>query len=1125
MKPTIDFYIGAPLEIESEKAFFSALCTGLSAHGEPAVVFANFFTPKSAYQIDFFVATTKRAFHIELKNYTAPVLGGCNGPWQLRMPNGHLHQLDVKNPYRQALDCKYAISDAMRNLATSDDTLPKQPGTKFYEHFDSAVCIFPDLHANSSVISDRKVQVLGWPDLLQALVTGGGAPFWRREHWIKLAVNMGLVPWEVGEREPELIAAQNSVRDYITRFITFHRASLHELVGTPIQQNDTALSAQAATSLLTRNEHIHLIGEPGQGKSHLLRHAAVHAADRRYLPIIVSAGGYRGSLSALLDRSIAFLHPGRAQQLLTAAQKAVTSVVLVVDGLNECPATHLPQLMQDLQALYLRWPMTIATSSQVKVGLPSELHGPTIGFGQLSKDVRRAIVVSHSKVALPPDIDEICEPFNNPFELSLAGQCLEDLAGQPTRARLYDAYVRRHLSFSSNPAGLRLVLRALAEWMGDQLITFLPLQEMWSVAEKVLTDQPDSVTLLNDLFSTKLLHIEQGRVSFQHELMANFFESESLLIHCRTADELITRLKAPRKLRLLEAVIGASTEADVIEATLHVLATPKILADCLRGRHGGLARERTHADAVQLLINARAGIEPADVSLLNEDGMNISVSGGPVWTRHELALMETLGLLVPEGYFVSECLQLIADTEAHCLERLQQDAESRGKAKPRKSQLVSGLWVFGGQSSGDFPASRIVHTCHNHFANPSPAGEEAIINCLQDLASFSLGELYLLCALVRRGSLRLSQWLPILISTCWQTGAYHLRLEALMVAQWHSHDLDDTARSAIRELLETFQTQNIMLSTALVEALHAYDLIDPPVSVEQAKSEIDEILKDAEDPTARRRACGVVSMVFEEIFSQSYMGAIDQLEGSKRLQLYIMAALGSESYSMMNDWILQQLVAFHDRRALPAFLRFTASMDARPFCVQDTVSCYVSAMIGASEFVEMPPTMQDLSSDDRRAWQLYGELFFWLSKPGVTDVESNDRCQSCWKKLREELPFAAVDPLRELVHSSLANFQKEKHPSTILFRRFRNEIRTVLEFGLGQLDRLTSLFDRGFPSFRNDLAGFVIQQLESVGNAGTAALLEKYADTPAYGIRVVQAIRAIRLPAAREDPKPLVDHA
>ena len=96
MKPTIDLFIGAPIDIDSEQLFLAQLSADFAAHGQSALILANFFTIKNPHQIDFLVVTGGCACHVELKKLTCPVVGGFNGLWHRMLPNNSRVPLEAK---------------------------------------------------------------------------------------------------------------------------------------------------------------------------------------------------------------------------------------------------------------------------------------------------------------------------------------------------------------------------------------------------------------------------------------------------------------------------------------------------------------------------------------------------------------------------------------------------------------------------------------------------------------------------------------------------------------------------------------------------------------------------------------------------------------------------------------------------------------------------------------------------------------------------------------------------------------------------------------------------------------------------------------------------------------------
>ena len=57
-------------------------------------------------------------------------------------------------------------------------------------------------------------------------------------------------------------------------------------------------------------------------------------------------------------------------QFIQHAAKLERPLLLVINGFNECPAEHKEELVKNLEALYLRWPIPIFLTSQHEVALP-----------------------------------------------------------------------------------------------------------------------------------------------------------------------------------------------------------------------------------------------------------------------------------------------------------------------------------------------------------------------------------------------------------------------------------------------------------------------------------------------------------------------------------------------------------------------------------------------------------------------------------------------------------------------------------------------------------------------------------------------------------------------------------
>jgi len=147
---TVHVFLGHPLADPTERSFLQRLRCDLEQRGIPALILANLEVGSSHRQLDFVIVSSARAVHCELKGYRAPVIGRANGVWEQVLPDGKRRSLDG-NPYRQARDGTYALSDELRNLARRRGDMPAGPQGKFYKGIDTVVCLYPEVPQGSQL--------------------------------------------------------------------------------------------------------------------------------------------------------------------------------------------------------------------------------------------------------------------------------------------------------------------------------------------------------------------------------------------------------------------------------------------------------------------------------------------------------------------------------------------------------------------------------------------------------------------------------------------------------------------------------------------------------------------------------------------------------------------------------------------------------------------------------------------------------------------------------------------------------------------------------------------------------------------------------------------------------------
>ncbi len=1106
MSKDVEVFWGGEPEQESERQFLAKLKADLQARGIRATILANFYTKRSSRQIDFFVITPSHACHVELKNYSGTLIGPTNGPWSTLQPDGSLRTIDQPNPYHQTVTARFSISDDMGDFAAAGATAPTPAGDKaFYTQFDSIICVFPRLAAGSQVPNDYKAKTLGYSDFLALLVAPGPRPTWSPAHWSAFIMSLGLVRIDTPTGGITADTARRLVSEYISRLRDFHGRRLHELVTVTLNMGETTIHSEQLVDRLAQSRSIQLVGPSGSGKSHLVKHLMLAAISQGSLPILVSAGMYDGRLSPLLNRSVAPFATHTASELLNAAALAGNGTVVIIDGYNECPAQLQERLLQDINAFFLRVPAVLLLTSQAALILPETIDGQIVQVESLSGDERQAVLASYGA----PDILNQCDAFSTAYELSIAAECASELLPPITRANLFDAFVRSRLADTTSPSLTRDALRRIALIMDERLVTSLSADEVWRVTEQALVDRADPLSVIDDVLNCPITATRQGKFSFSHELIGRFLTAEALTLTHRDPSELAQELMRPRHRDLQELSVPLETDPLKLRLLLTSLADSELLTESLRGRLGTVAQRVVAAEARGLLGRATETMKHVRIVVKSEHEFELSES--IEWSTYEGSLFAAAGSVTPQGQLIHEVADFLATIDAAC----RPDADTPKEVRPTPSAIVSAVYVGFIRPAGQSSASVILQACeHGRYswrfrqANESeePIPTDSLARLVERAIPQNYGILYLLCLLLRyTHSSETARLVPEVMRMSWRSGAYHLRLQALQMVQYVSQVVDSPTRAELTDLLEAVRTSNVFLSTALVEALDSYGLIESPVSAEQVSLQIRELLDGPPSEEANQAANGIVVNQFEEIFSEAHSAAIEALSPKERVALLTMASLGSTS-GMFDDWVLNQLIAANDRAALPAFTHWATRLDADTPFVQEVPTRYTLAMQGSALFYDRPPRLSHCETKDEIAWQCYGEIIFWLYRPKLTPAEVRERCAPVWARLSGDLLVAAADPLFQFSHAWTVAPDGGKNAHQLILMTFPEEVRRILELSLLRRDQLTSLFRF---TRETELTTYIINILGYVGAVETVDLLVPYLDDRELGSTTTSSVRNI----------------
>jgi DNA replication protein DnaC len=535
------------------------------------------------------------------------VKGGINGEWALVLPDGSIKKLSLPNPHEQAIQCKYALSDEIRKLSEKDPDQFSLGSEPFYKTVEAIVCCFPEIPSGSKVTTGNyKAKVVGYKDCLKILtLTGSPAPNWSKQQWLGLIKHLKLKKWKNDDqlRDTTLDDAREAIDGYAERFCDFFwRQRVGGLVPLTLKDENHTYKTADLLEIFSKGRHYQIIGPSGSGKTELALHIALRSLTNNIVPIFIQVKHYTGDLSQLLDLSVSYLHPSEFKNLLQGCKALNKRIALIIDGFNECGQELRDRLLQDLQAFILKEPIPVLITSQVHLQLPQHLRGEVLTFVDLSLDEKRAVFEAQS-VNPRVNLMDLIQPFRTPFELTLAAQCIFELApasAQMTKVDLLELYTRRITDKNGKSLNIRELLIRIAETLGSQLTYSLPIRAVEDITA-LISDGPYSATsLLNTALGCNLLEIRCNRCSFRHEMFQLYFEAEAFYRGHRGKPILPSDLARPRNRHLSEFVIPMIEEETILRSTLSALKDTKLLKTCLRGQLGILANEVLRKDAEKL---------------------------------------------------------------------------------------------------------------------------------------------------------------------------------------------------------------------------------------------------------------------------------------------------------------------------------------------------------------------------------------------------------------------------------------------------------------------------------------------------------------------------------------------
>ena len=167
---SVQMWIGDVPEYSNERKAIVALARALDQLDDLYVLLVN-FNVLNAGAVDLVVLKQNGIFVVDLKHCEGKVVGGINGDWTIVDQQGDVVKVlnpGRQNPYNQVLRYRYGLLNFLNQNKTQFLSRQKASQADF-KGIKCTVAIFPELHPDSEINIDWKVDVIGLNEFHQHL--------------------------------------------------------------------------------------------------------------------------------------------------------------------------------------------------------------------------------------------------------------------------------------------------------------------------------------------------------------------------------------------------------------------------------------------------------------------------------------------------------------------------------------------------------------------------------------------------------------------------------------------------------------------------------------------------------------------------------------------------------------------------------------------------------------------------------------------------------------------------------------------------------------------------------------------------------------------------------------------
>ncbi|SNR97728.1 SMEK domain-containing protein [Flavobacterium sp. ov086] len=856
-----------------------------------------------------------------------------------------------------------------------------------------------------------------------------------------------------------------------------------------------------------------ITGKSGSGKSLLAKAWALHLCND-IVPMVLEAKYFEKGLIRKIDAEVEKYGFGSSYTFLEACRNEGKKILLVVDGLNECDDSQAEIVVSELAELAaLHSIMFIITSQQLTQSLKN-LEAEVIGMELPNIQIKTAIASKYSLYT--NKLEPLLANVSTAMEAKMVGEIGEIGADKISRYSLFEMYIRKKL-YGIETQALHF-LSATAYWMSCEITFSLSLAQLTKIMQQ--WNIPDAV--FHRCIEEGLLVKNFTKVSFEHEMIFNFFTANAVTRFNNGTDKVIEEFNAPINDENRLLIVGSVDDNPVLRnSLLESITDYELLLDILEGEAGDYCRLWVEQKLSLVLEKMRFEVHTISFAVTEKPDWPIAVIPESIsdWTEMDIPIFQVLGYKLMKGELVREVFDLIEMIDKR---RNEHHNLLLSEASVRKINLKNGLFAavytaseYLVNMSGIGYILYMLNSGLYIFKNVKAISDQQIQDLLYPRITF--GQLYFFLKLYRfKGNTGLLY--PAIhssLQSVWKLIPYHLKLEILFIAPFCADD--EKQRLSLIEALNKIhsETQNIWLSTAVFDALHDLEALDEDAIAykESVSDEISKLIQEPEREEFWEEAFHIFLAQFDHPYSRAYYETLEELNEKAKKTLFTMA-LRSKS----DDMIFSSGLIFTCENMLgKECCMYLDHYLLRPLSVSnvsyDIVKNALAALSVLAKYnYDIVSYDFDRQSNDQNVNLVVmgTQMYYWINRTDLTEEQKRIKCIPIIRQFLAAEPFLFVYVFKQLDFSFLQIHFPENFSDTHSLVRvndfFSNELLEASRKSLLlPLPHINLKFEKS-----DDILRFAVDKIGLYGGAVDIPELQKAAAHPVFGKAALVALRTIR---------------